>query len=100
MSQEADDEVEFGLESPEVAPVFLRVDVVFPQFIQPRAWVGRGIAKERDGIRARAISSFVRVCKKPPVDVFAKIFAERDEVFGGQASTGVNVEFAGSGEME
>ena len=97
MPQEADEQVEFGLEPPEIAPVFLRVDVVFPQVIQSRARVGQGIAKERDGIRANAISAFISVCKKPPVDLSIKIPAEREEVFRGQTSAGVNVEFAGFG---
>ena len=100
VSQEADDEVEFGLESPEVAPIFLRVDVVCPQFIQSRARVGQGIAKERDGIRTNAISAFISVCKKPPVNFSVKIPAEREEIFRGQTSAGMNVEFAGFGEIE
>ena len=100
MSQEADDEVEFGLEPPKVAPVFLRVDVVFPKFVQSRARVRQGIAKERDGIRARAISAFISICKNPPVHFFVKILAEREDIFRGQASSGVNVQFACFGEIE
>ena len=40
VSQKADDEVEFGFEPTEVAPVFFGVDVVFFKFGKSRGWIG------------------------------------------------------------
>ena len=95
--QKADDEVEFGFKPTKVAPVFFGVDVVFFKFGKSRGWIGYGIAIERDGIRANTISFFIGVCKKRPVNVFVKIFAEFYEVFGGQASAWMDVEFTSFG---
>ena len=95
--QKTCDEVEFGFKPTKVAPIFFGVDVVFLKFGKSRGWIGYGIAVERDGIRANTISFFVGVCKKRPVNVFVKVFAEFYEVFSGQASAGVDVEFTGFG---
>lgn len=97
VSQKADDEVEFGFKPTKVASVFFCVDVVFFKFGKSRGWIGYGIAVERDGVRASTISCFVGVCKRRPVNVFIKVFAEFYEVFGSQASARVDVEFASFG---
>ena len=94
MPQKAADEVEFGFKPAKVAPIFFGVDVVFFKFGKSHGWIGDGIAIECDGIRANAISFFVGVGKERPVNVFVKVFAEFYEVFGGQASAGMDMEFA------
>ena len=95
--QKTCDEVKFGFKPTKVAPIFFGVDVVFLKFGKSRGWIGYGIAVERDEIWANTISFFVGVSKKRPVNVFVKVFAEFYEVFSGQASAGVDVEFASFG---
>jgi len=83
------------LEAAEVAAVFLGVDEVVFEIVETLGWVGEGVLVEGDGVWVYAVGFFVGVGEEGPVDVFVDVTAEFEEVLGGEAAAGVDVEFAG-----
>lgn len=95
VSEQADEEVEFGLEAAKVAAVLLGVDEVVFERVKPLGWVGERIFVKGDGVWAGVVGLFVGVGEQGPVDVLVDVAAEVEEVLGGEAAAGVDVEFAG-----
>jgi len=60
-----------------------------------QVWVGEGVLVEGNGIWAGVVGLFVGVGEEGPIDILVDVATEVEEVLGGEAAAGVNVEFAG-----
>lgn len=95
VSEEADEEVEFGLETAKVAAVLLGVDEILFEIVEPLCWIGERIFVKGDRVWVGVVGLFVGVGEEGPIDVLVNVAAEVEEVLGGETAARVNVEFTG-----